>query len=724
MEEIELRYLVPSPALFAKLRHQTTLGPLSLRVLGQTRISDHYLDTCGHALQHQGWACRLRQEDGRWLVTLKAPSCSQDARITRTELEIALTKPSRDPADWPTGELGDKVINLTGGAPLVKLVTLRQLRQRALVIEDTRRIAELSLDRVDLCHAGVSQRTYILECELLPQGVQSDLDFIAAILVHHFCLLPDTRSKMLRALELTTRGYSPDYDPSVRYQPRTLDELLQRYDIDPAQATAVADTAERLFVELQPVHHLDSTLLPSLRVAAMLHDTGCSLGKTHHQRLGYAQLLLQPLADMPDDARLTAAASAYLHRGKINAKRLARAIPDSLQPASRERVLGLAALVRLATGLTSRRSMGASIVKVDINGQSVVIKLADAQSHNLHRRVRKKSDLWQQIYGRRLDWRYQIKEPLELALENHSGDELGILPQDYIQTAGAKIISVQLARMIVSAEAVRLAQDPEAVHDLRVACRRLRSAFRLIGPQLVGSSVVPCQEGLRACAQQLGAVRNYEVQLDLAMGYKNSAPSDQALQIEPLVNSWAAGHNQARQFLSAYIEGEEFARLISQLQELVNSQSRIPAPMKQRHLVYKMAPHYLRSAAQKVLAYDRVLSRASLEELHLLRIECKRLRYSLEFFNDLLAGDSTLVLARLIDAQTQLGTLHDWYVSLAALDSAFIHEQGSPERQGINNYHAFCYANMNQAYIRFLASWRAYVNPRIQHALQCLLNFK
>ena len=721
MEEIELRYIVPSAALFAKLKRQTTLGPLTLQALGQTRINDHYLDTCGQALQRQGWACRLRQEDGRWLVTLKAPSVSQGACITRTELEIALTKPCRNPAGWPASELRDKVITSIGGAPLVNLVTLRQMRWRAFVIEDTRHIAELALDRVDFCHAGVSQRTYILECELLPQGVQSDLDFIATILVHHFCLLPDTHSKMLRALELTAKGHSPDYDPSVRYQPRTLDELLQRHDIDPDHATAVAATAERLFIELQPVHHLDNTLLSSVKMAAMLHDTGRSLGKTHHQRLGYAQLLLQPLADMSDDVRLAVAASAYMHRGKINARRLTRAIPDSLPPTSREQVLGITALVRLATELTPRGSMGARIVKVDINSQSVVIELAGVQSRKLRRRIKKKSDLWQHICGRRLDWRYQTKEPLILAPNSNAGDDLGILPQDSIQIAGAKIISGQLTRMIVSAKAVRLAQDPESVHDLRVACRRLRSAFRLMGPQLVSSSVVPCQEGLRACAQQLGAVRNYEVQLELAMAYKSSAPSDQALLIEPLVSSWAAGHNQARQSLIAYIEGEEFARLISQLQELVQSQSHIPAPKKQRHLVCKMAPQYLRSAASRVLAYDKVLTQASLEKLHLLRIECKRLRYNLEFFTDLLAGDSTLVLARLIDAQTQLGTLNDWYVSLAALDSDLIQAQSSSERQGISSYRAYCYANMNQAYMSFLTSWRAYANPRIQHALQCLL---
>ncbi|MHB1357396.1 MAG: CYTH and CHAD domain-containing protein [Anaerolineae bacterium] len=723
MEEIELRFIVPNSELFANLRRLTTLGPLSLRALGKTRIVDHYLDTYDQTLQQRGWTCRLRHQDDRWLVTLKAPSSSQDACITRTELEIALEEKSRAPVDWPSGELREKVIGLVGEAPLVKLVTLRQARWRALVIEGGRQIAELSLDRVDYHYTGVRQRTYLLECELLPQGVQSDLDYIATFLVHHFCLFPDTRSKMLRALEMTQKGNSPDYDPSVRYQPRTMEELLERHDIDPDHAVAVADTAERLYIALQPLHHLDNSLLPSLRVAAMLHDIGRNLGKTRHQRRGYAQMLLQPIKDMPDSTRLAVAASAYLHCGGISAKRLAKAIPDLLPPANRESVLGIAALVRMATGLSPRSYSGAVVVDVDTDGHKVVVNLTGTQSHKLRRRIKRKSDLWQRIDGKKLKWHF-LKEPLAQASDNTIGDEYGITTQDSIQIAGAKILAVQLTMMINSAKAVRLAQDPEAVHDLRVASRRMRSAFRLFGPQLVGSRVGLCRQGLRACAMQLGDVRNYEVQLELTEDYKNSVPSDLALLIDPLVSLWTEKHQLARRSLVGYVEGNEFANLISQLQELVQSQDKIPVPKKHRHSVCEMANEYLRSAASKVLEYDKVLTRSSLEELHVLRIECKRLRYCLEFFSSLLAGDSTIVLARLVDVQTLLGTLHDWYVSLADLNSICTLEQSAAERQGISNYRAYCYTCMNQSYIRFLSSWRGYANPRIQHTLQCLMNGK
>jgi hypothetical protein len=45
------------------------------------------------------------------------------------------------------------------------------------------------------------------------------------------------------------------------------------------------------------------------------------------------------------------------------------------------------------------------------------------------------------------------------------------------------------------------------------------------------------------------------------------------------------------------------------------------------------------------------------------------------------------------------------------------------ETQGITNYRAYCYANLNQAYMRFLTVWRAYANPRTQNTLQRLFGF-
>jgi CHAD domain-containing protein/uncharacterized protein YjbK len=719
MEETELRYIVPDQELFSRLKSMTTLGPLTLLASGKSRITDHYLDTSDQILLHKGWSCRLRHADERWVVTLKSPSDSQGARTTRSELVNELTKPSRDRVHWPMGELREKLAYIIGDAPLIKLVTLRQVRWRALVIEGSRHTAEFALDRVDFRHNDSCQRIYILECELLTEGSLQDLDYIDSLLVHHFCLLPDSRSKLQRALELVVKGYSPDYDPSVRYQPRSVDELLQRYDIDRDYASAVADTAGTLFTVLQPVHHLRNDLIPSLRVAALLHDTGRNFSKKSHQDLGYSQLLLQPVIGLPDDFHIIASATAFLHRGKITDKRLSKVLPSFLTDDSREQIVGLAALVRLATSLPHTCSTLASVNKVDIRDHSVVIYLANADSRSFRRRIIRKSDLWLKVFEKRLEWRFQNNVSLPTMDAPHC-NELDI-SRKTIHTALTNTITDQLAVIIDSADAVCQARDPEAVHDLRVACRRIRSAFRFLSTLLDKSQVRKCQEGLRVCTDHLGAVRNFEVQLDLVANYKNNIPLQEGLLVEPLVQYWGRSQTQARQALISYIEEGIYDSLITPLRELIKTVGKIPLKEKKPHLQNVLAEQSLKLAATRILAFNNELNRASLADLHRLRIQCKRLRYALEFLGTLLCGNSVKVIDRIIAVQTELGTVHDWYVSLAALDDVYSSEHDAAWNQGISNYRVYCYTNLKQAYLRFLDSWRDYATPLNQRNLRQLI---
>ncbi|MGH8582472.1 MAG: CYTH domain-containing protein, partial [Gammaproteobacteria bacterium] len=71
--EIEAKYTVPDPALFAALLELTALGDYALRPIGERDVIDHYLDTPHRDILRGGYACRLREgeEDDRWLVTVK-----------------------------------------------------------------------------------------------------------------------------------------------------------------------------------------------------------------------------------------------------------------------------------------------------------------------------------------------------------------------------------------------------------------------------------------------------------------------------------------------------------------------------------------------------------------------------------------------------------------------------------------------------------------------------
>ena len=59
--EIEAKYKVADPAVFAALLELQALGGYALRSTGERDVMDHYMDTPRRDLLRGGYACRLRE---------------------------------------------------------------------------------------------------------------------------------------------------------------------------------------------------------------------------------------------------------------------------------------------------------------------------------------------------------------------------------------------------------------------------------------------------------------------------------------------------------------------------------------------------------------------------------------------------------------------------------------------------------------------------------------
>ena len=230
--EIESRYLIPDRLLFDRLRRLDAIGPFRLKRRGAIKIVDYYLDTPGRAILHQGWACRLRSEGEKWLITLKGPKKVSGSIVSRPEFEITIPGRIEDVARWPRGRVRKQVTELTGGLPLRKLVAIRQTRHKFDLFDDLRPVAELSLDAVRTIGEGLRHRCYMVECELGENGREADLVRLDATLVGDFALMPESRSKLQRALELVERAGSPDEALIQSVPPSSVESVLQRYGVD------------------------------------------------------------------------------------------------------------------------------------------------------------------------------------------------------------------------------------------------------------------------------------------------------------------------------------------------------------------------------------------------------------------------------------------------------------------------------------------------------------
>ena len=197
--ELELKYRVADAAAATRIAAARAFGPF--RAAGRARqvqIEDRYLDTADGALARAGYAVRLRRGPSMTVVSVKSTTPASSALHRREELEGPAGL-SHDPHAWPPSPARALVLEHAGDAPLIELVTVRQLRRTRTLADETAEV-ELSLDEVAVVAAGrVVERFVELEAELR-RGPATALDVLGVVLAADPDLAPETGSKLDRAL--------------------------------------------------------------------------------------------------------------------------------------------------------------------------------------------------------------------------------------------------------------------------------------------------------------------------------------------------------------------------------------------------------------------------------------------------------------------------------------------------------------------------------------------
>ena len=120
--------------------------------------------------------------------------------MRREELEGPADR-TAGPLGWSASDARSLVLELAGDAPLVELVTIRQLRRKRIVRDGETRV-ELSLDEVDVvARSRVIDRFVELEAELV-KGDEARLASLAEVFAADAALAPSTGSKFEAAMAL------------------------------------------------------------------------------------------------------------------------------------------------------------------------------------------------------------------------------------------------------------------------------------------------------------------------------------------------------------------------------------------------------------------------------------------------------------------------------------------------------------------------------------------
>lgn len=230
--------------------------------------------------------------------------------------------------------------------------------------------------------------------------------------------------------------------------------------------------------------------------------------------------------------------------------------------------------------------------------------------------------------------------------------------------------------------------DPEGVHSMRVASRRLRSALRDFLPFIHKRRLAGATKQMKNLADALGEVRDHDVAIIALEEIKTQAPGELSAGLDQFIEVRAGVREQARKDLTAAIETAELKHLetkfVSALDEAILAVNR---PKKQSH----NKPPLAFAEMSRTIILDRLkefekrsdglFKPLDVDALHDMRIAVKRLRYALELFSKCWPRVVAAQARRAARIQGALGDLHDCDVWIESVGKQLSRARKQKEKQ-------------------------------------------
>jgi inorganic triphosphatase YgiF len=463
-------------------------------------------------------------------LTLKQLASDESGVLRREELE-ALVAVDVPPAEWPAGELRDRVRGIAGKQPLEPFLGLAQERLTRRVLDGDREVAELSLDHVML-DGSVGDAWYELELELRGDGDEVDLDRLIAALSDVVPLAPEPRSKFARALEAAA--------PMGGGRACHMGSLLAG-GARPARAggAQIRHPARRALALLALDEGL--TQLEAGRRAG-LSDRRVRYWLARYRSEGVAIYgLSTPDVDLSRAIREARAARPMRRRRAV------------LQPSRRR----------------TRSGPGSSPKTLRV-GQP------------MRRCPRRGRCCWWRTRrspcGRRAGTAGAHAAGRTAGTAGAGQEASGHRRRRHDDGRGGQHLRFHLEKMLEHEEGTRRDEDIEELHDMRVSTRRMRMALRVFADYLDRDTMRPVLKGLRRTGATLGAVRDLDVFHAKTQHYLASLPPELGDELDGLMKAWKSERERQVENLVAYLDGDRYRRFVETTMELLDASTDKLAP--------------------------------------------------------------------------------------------------------------------------------------------------
>ncbi len=468
----------------------------------------------------------------------------------------------------------------------------------------------------------------------------------------------------------------------------SVETLLEQYAVDREHARHVADLALALFDNLTEVHQLPPETRRLLVIGALLHNVGLTHDPELYHTVGRDIVLNTDLEELSADERNLVACLVAFHRKKVHPN--AEPAYLSLKKKEQSVALRLVALLRVATGLDYSQHQTTHIYMCEVSRDQILLRLTGRDSAADGAHASKKAKLWRRVFDREL-----VVEQIPITGEADMGEVLSREDTDQqfaeqrararpttpstttmpLAEVGQCILHRHFRKLLSQERDVRADADVEAVHQLRVATRRLRAVLASLDTVAPAKSVRTYRKALRRLARASSAVRDCDVFLSAVNQYAAALPQEQRSGMEPLTTALQQDRTRAREILLKQLASRRYADFKRAFTRFTSAGlEHWDTTLRVRDLAGSTIwRNYEALRVHELIIDPQVEVNNPAEALHQARIAGKQLRYVLELFAETLDPDTDQVIEPLKELQDHLGALQD-----VAVAAAYIHALTGP----------------------------------------------
>ncbi len=216
-----------------------------------------------------------------------------------------------------------------------------------------------------------------------------------------------------------------------------------------------------------------------------------------------------------------------------------------------------------------------------------------------------------------------------------SGLRLSLEPTQPAEPALRMILLELLNTLEANVEGTIDDLDAEFLHDLRVACRRTRSALTQLAGVLAGEAVASFNLEFKWLGAVTGPLRDLDVFLLAIPAYRAALPDHLVPDLDPLEELIVSERARAHTSLVRALRSRRFADLVAGWRVVLETADKEPTAAGAA-TVADLAARRISKANRRILKRGAGLGpNPPATALHRLRIDAKKLRYLLEFFGSL-----------------------------------------------------------------------------------------